>query len=190
MKLSILICTTIDRRDMFVPLFEDLKNQAEGKSVEILYIEDNKEISVGKKRQQLLDMAKGDYVCFHDSDDWHSEDYIDQILEAIENNPDCVGMKIKCEGCQGQTAAASIKYKKWEDNKFGYDYVRYIYHKTPVKRTHAIAVGFEDLRFSEDHKYSMGLLNSGLLKDEVFIDKQIYIYRFKYEEPNKKYGIK
>lgn len=190
MRLSILICTTTDRRKMFDILYSDLMKQAEGKPVEILFLEDDREISVGLKSQRLLEMATGDYVCRHDSDDWHSDDYIDQILEAAETNPDCIGMKIKCEGCEGKTAASSIKYRAWEDNKFGYDYVRYIYHKTPVKREHALKVGFPDMRFSEDHAYSMGLLKSGLLKREVFINKEIYIYRYKYQDPKIKFGMK
>ena len=52
MKLSILIPTTIDRRQMFELLYADLLKQAEGKSVEVLYDEDNKEISIGAKRQK------------------------------------------------------------------------------------------------------------------------------------------
>lgn len=190
MKLSVLIATTVDRREMFEVLYADLLKQAEGKDVEILYDEDNKEISIGKKRQNLLERATGDYIVYHDSDDWHSDDYIDQILEATKTNPDCIGIKIKCEGCEGKTATASMKYKKWEDNKYGFDYVRHTYHKTPVKRDIALSVGFEDIRFAEDHAYSMGLLKTGRLKKEVFIDKEIYIYRYKYEDPKTKYGLK
>lgn len=188
MKLSILICTTPDRREMFLALYGFLREQAEGKPVEVLFHEDNKEISVGKKRQGLLEKAAGDYIVFVDSDDMVHPDYVDDILHAVTYDPDCVGFKIKCEGTEGKTAKASVIYKNWAENVDGFDYVRSPYHKTPVKREIALKVGFPDKRFGEDYDYSMGLV--GLLKTEYFIDKELYIYRYKYEDPKTKYGIK
>lgn len=192
MKLSILICTTFNRREMFLALYGYLSEQAENKPVEILFHEDNKEISVGKKRQGLLEKAVGDYIVFVDSDDMVHPDYVDDILHAISYEPDCVGFKIRCEGMDGKPdkaiAKASVIYKNWADNVDGFDYVRSPYHKTPVKREIALKVGFPDKRYAEDYDYSMGLV--GLLKTERFINKELYIYRYKYEKHETKYGIK
>jgi hypothetical protein len=118
-------------------------------------------------------------------------DYIDQILQAIKTEPDCVGMLIDCD-MQGvkRNAIASLKYNNWGENKDGFKYVRSPYHKTPVKRWIALKAGFPDKRFGEDYEYSMRLINSGLLKTEVMVKSPIYFYRYKYENPKTKYGIK
>lgn len=208
MKLSILICTIEGREDKFKVLIESLKKQgvfykvrdSAGErdryidfeiGVEIIYFSDNKQISVGAKRQFLLEMADSRYVVFIDDDDAISDDYIDSILKAIEQKPDCIGFKIECnmEG-KKEIAKASNEFADWCDNIDGFRYCRTIYHKTPVKTEIALQIGFKDMRFGEDYDYSKRLKQSGLLKKEVFIDKYLYFYNYKYENPNTKYGIK
>lgn len=190
MKLSVLICTTYDRRPLFDVLYAHILGQLVP-DAEVLYDEDNKEISVGAKRQNLLERATGDFICFVDSDDLVPGYYVERILKAISETPgaDCVGFQIKCFGCEGVTADASMKYKEWAENQADFDYVRHTYHKTPVRREIALAVGFEDMRYGEDYKYSMGLRDSGLLKTEAYIDAVMYEYRFKYEDPKTKFGM-
>jgi len=193
-KLSILICTTINRTEMFNQLVHHLQTQinefGRQKEVEIVSECDNKEISVGKKRQNLIEKAKGDYVVFIDSDDFVPYYYVEKILEAIKLSPDCIGFRIECKGTTGVTASASNKWDDWADNVGGFDYVRTIYHKTPVKREIALEIGYKDLRFAEDYDYSKRLKQSGLLKHEVFINEIMYEYRYKHEDSKTKYGIK
>lgn len=192
-KLSILICTTFDRAEMFNLLKHHLQTQinefGRQKDVEIRFECDNKEISVGKKRQNLLEKADGDYVVFIDSDDMVPYFYVERILESIKTNPDCIGFRIDCNGTPGKTASASNKWDDWADNQGGFDYVRTIYHKTPVKREIALQIGFKDMRFAEDYDYSKRLKESGLLKNEHFIDEIMYEYRYAYENPKTKYGM-
>ena len=88
-----------------------------------------------------------------------------------------------------ELAIASNRYSDWCENKNGFRYCRTIYHKTPVRRDIALMVGFEDLRFAEDYKYAVGLKKTGLLKNEIFIDKVLYYYNYKYENPKTKYGL-
>lgn len=194
MRLSILICTTFDRTTMFNLLKHHLQTQINEfgfrKEVEILSECDNKEISVGKKRQNLLEKAKGDYIVFIDSDDMVPYFYIQRILGAIDSNPDCIGFRIDCKGTPGKTACTSNKWNDWADKIGGFDYVRTIYHKSPVKREIALQIGFKDMRFGEDYDYSKRLKESELLKKEIFIDEIMYEYRYKYENPVTKYGLK
>lgn len=190
MKLSILICTTIDRRYLFNELYGEFIHQSRNKPVEILFLEDNKEISVGLKRQRLLEMAKGDYIAFFDSDDFPAPHYIDNILEAIESNPDCVGIEIQMttNGLRPQSCCHSLRYPVWADNVGGYDYVRNVTHFNPVKRELALQVGFSDLRFGEDKEYSDKL--TPLCKTEVFIEVPIFHYRYSTAEKfDQKYGF-
>lgn len=195
MKLSILICTTIDRKEMFSTLYAEMFRQAHGKPVEILYLEDNKEISVGAKRQKLLEMSKGEYIVYFDSDDFPSPTYVDDILLAISPGylqpaPDCVGFMIHMttNGVKPQTCCHSLKYKEWAKNVHGYDYVRNVTIFNPVKRQLAIQVGFKDMRFGEDKDYSDRL--TPLCKTEKFINKKLFHYRYTIQDHNERYGIK
>lgn len=188
-KLSILICTIPERQPMFNDLFAELNNQCL-KSGDVQIISNNKpkgSITIGQKRNDLLNKSLGDYVCFVDDDDAVSPNYISEILKAIEKQPDCIGFKIKCD-MDGVVcdAASSMKYE-WMDNVDGFRYVRSIYHKTPVKREIALKAMFPDKSFGEDYEYSMRI--KPLLSKEIFIDEFLYNYNYKYENPKIKYGL-
>lgn len=188
--LSILIRTIVGREDKFKQLCDSLEWQIPLKGVETLYEIDNKEISVGAKAQKLIERAIGQYVVFIDDDDDISENYVSNILNEIKHNPDCIGFKIECnmEG-KKEIAIASNKYDSWCENKDGFRYCRTPYHKTPIKREIALQIGFKDLRFAEDHDFSLRLKQSGLIKTERFIDEVMYFYNYKYQDPKIKYGI-
>lgn len=188
-KLSILLATVLSRADLFSLLHTELLRQSEGKSVELVVACDNKEISIGKKRQNLLEQAKGQYVVFIDDDDWVADTYVDDLLIALETEPDCVGFKISCtaNGGNPESAITSIRYPKWGDNQDGFRFVRSIYHKSPVRRDLAINVGFPDLRYGEDRVFSEGIMRH--LKTEVFVDRVLYFYRYRHENFATKYGF-
>jgi glycosyltransferase involved in cell wall biosynthesis len=188
-RFSILLATVLAREKMFALLRAHLLKQAEGKPVEIVVACDNKEISIGKKRQQLLERATGDYVAFIDDDDWVADDYVDRILAALESGPDCVGFLITCttNGRNPRKAITSIRYPEWCENRDGFAHCRAIYHKSPHLRSIALKVGFKDLRYGEDRYYSQGLMK--LVKKEVFIPHVCYLYRFRNEPFAAKYGI-
>ena len=191
--LSILVATIPEHKSQFRRLMAHLEGMAEDEPVEILYDDAPKgEISIGSKRQRLLERATGRYVVFIDDDDWVPLYYVPEILDAIEQGPDCIGFLIEVHGLSRvvQRAAASNRYYGWASNADGYDYVRTIYHKTPVKREHALAIGYADMRFAEDKDYSDRLKASGLLKSEVFINRTMYIYRYKFQPIKRKFGIK
>jgi len=206
MKLSILIRTIVGREEKFDSLVNSLFSQGNfvetkggwvdvHKGVEILFEKDNKEISVGAKAQKLIERAVGILVCFIDDDDSVPSYYIDEILKALKSKPDldCIGFKIECRGTNPngmvELASASNQWDDWADNKGGFRYVRTIYHKSPVRRFHAIIIGYNDMRFAEDADYSKRLKQSGLLDIEVFIDKVMYLYNYTHEDHRTKYGI-
>ena len=138
----------------------------------------------GFKRQRMLELAKGDFVSHVDDDDWLKDNYVSIIYEALKSNPDCVGFNVLCDFPNGKfKAVVSTKYKSWESNQDGYDYVRSPNHLAVIKREHALKIGFKDIDFAEDHDFSIRLVDSGLLQKEIFIDEYLYTYRF---DPNKK----
>lgn len=187
---SILLATVTNRAPLFSLLYDEIRRQSEGKPVEIIVACDSKEISIGKKRQNLLESASGTHIAFVDDDDWISGTYVNDILTALESGPDCVGFKIECtmNGGRPESAVTSMKYKEWGDNIDGFRYTRSIYHKSPVLRSIALKVGFPNLRYCEDRPYSEGVMHH--VKTESFIDKVLYFYRFRSENFAEKYGIK
>jgi hypothetical protein len=189
--LEILIATVIDRRHLFGPLHAEFLKQANGLPVDILWMEDNKEMPIGVKRQKLLDQATANYIVYFDSDDFPRPDYVSSILKALETRPDCVGFLIAMttNGRNPKVCCHSLKYPVWAENVDGYDYVRNVTHFNPVKRSIAIQVGFPPLRFGEDKPYSD--LVTQICKTEVFINRPLFDYRYSSRQPHKeKYGIK
>ena len=198
MILSILICTIESRKEKFDKLKQELERQISffdqtipSESIEVLSICDNKEISVGAKRQRLLELSTGEYVVFIDDDDWISETYLEKIIHAIHLFPDSIGFEIQCDISGVKTKAiASNRYSDWCEDRDGFKYCRTPYHKTPISREIAIEIGYNDIRFGEDYDYSFRLKKSGLIKNEVYINDVMYYYNFKYEDPKIKYGFK
>lgn len=191
-RLSILIATTVDRRHLFAVLHEEFKKQAEGLPVEILFEEDAKQMSIGAKRQKLLERATADYVVFFDSDDFPHPEYVKKILDALYFDPDCVGFLIHMttNNANPQTCCHSIQYKKWAEKVDGYDYVRNCTHFNPIRRNLALQIGYDpSLRFGEDRKYSDAV--TPLCIHEVFLNERLFHYRYSNKENHfKKYGIR
>jgi hypothetical protein len=150
--------------------------------VEIRLMTDSGEKSIGSKRNMLLKHANGEYVTFIDDDDRVSDDYVARILQAIESNPDVVGIELihTVDGRHLGYTRHSIKYDHWyqepDPDKPGcWFFYRNPNHLNPVKRELAVQVGYPDLRFGEDREYSMKLLP--LLNSEVYLSNPIYFYQ-------------
>lgn len=194
MILSILIPSTIDRRAMTDRLYNHIQNQILNGNfddkVEIIVDMDNKEVSIGAKRQRMIEAAKGEYVVQIDSDDWIPSDYVQVMMAALEEKADCIGHEIECSGTPGKTESVSIQYPEWCEKKFGYDYIRTPYPKVVIKKSISLEIGYKDLRYGEDHDFSIRLKNSGLVKKETYLPKVLYFYRYKFAPHLKKYGIR
>ena len=93
-KLSILIPTLPNRLELFyLPLMKILLKQIDSyNNIELISLFDNKKRTIGRKRQNMIDVIQGEYVCFIDDDDRISDDYIKLIMDTLDNNPntDCV----------------------------------------------------------------------------------------------------
>jgi len=159
--------------------------------VEVLSIEDDKQISIGKKRDLLYAVAFGKYSWQIDDDDSIHPEAIKMILEAIDKEaPDCITFREKCI-IDGRYYASNhaLKYQKWAENSDGYDYVRSPFYKDVIKTEIAQKVPFPDIRWNEDEQFSYALLPH--LKTEVHIDEELYIYQHETgEDFNTRYGIK
>ena len=180
MKLSILICSLEQRKEMLELLLQELSGQilyekAE-KKVEILTDIDRGEKIIGQKRNDLLDKAKGTYIVFIDDDDWIYSYYINVILQALKSNPDVLGINgvMTTDGARQKKWFISMEYSTWGENAEGY--YRFPNHITPVKRKYALKAKFPLINNGEDYPYSMELKK--YLKTEVKIEQPLYLYRY------------
>lgn len=199
MILTIAIPTIVGREYVFGALLDTLyfhihRNEAQDK-VEIISFKDNKEMSIGAKRQKLLDMAVGDYIFMVDDDDYLPAYFIPEVLAALQDpDIDCIGYLEECMmNGQRRIACHSNRFEDWADNKEGYDYVRTIFYKDVIRTSIARQISFENIRYGEDNAFAKKLKASGLLKKEAFIDKIMYHYKFNTltpEQHKERYGLK
>ena len=160
--------------------------------VEIIVVKDNKQNTIGAKREYMYRIANGLYSQMTDDDDELAPNAIELILEAIKSNPEisCITFREKCmmNGVY-KSSNHSIRYEKWQDNFDGYDYVRCPFYKDVIRTDIAQSVPFPHIRYNEDEQWSMAI--KPLLTDEIHIDKELYYYIYEPKEtPTERYGIK
>lgn len=186
LKLSILVPSVHTRRDSFLPksldmlysqydrLSEDLQNK-----VEILYLIDNKTMFLGQKRNNLVDLAQGEYIVFVDDDDRIAENYISCLIDAIETGADVITFhaEVTINGKDKKLCKYSKEYKI--DQNTETEYLRIPNHICCVKKQLAQKVSFPNKIYGEDSAYSKGLI--GLLKTEYVIPSILYYYDFNTE---------
>lgn len=176
--LTIAIPSIVGREKELNRLIHKLIDGNDYTNVNLLWEIDNKEMPIGQKRQILLEKASGEYIVQIDDDDLVPDYYIQEVLKTLESKPDCVGYLEEIRP-GGKLAAHSNDYDRWEECRLNsvYNYHRTIFHKDPIRTDIARQIGFNPtLRFAEDHDFSIRLKQSGLLKNEVFLDFVMYIY--------------
>ena len=94
-KLTILILSLPNRLEKLDRIYRKLSKQVITRPVQILYLGDNKSMTVGEKRNMILSIAKGRYVCFIDDDDLVTDDYIESIFKAMEVDPDVITFNVE-----------------------------------------------------------------------------------------------
>lgn len=181
--LSVLIPTVFDREEQYKSLKRIIHEQTYANHdwlseiVEVLSLSDNKEMTIGEKRELLYKKASGLYSWQIDDDDSIADDAISLILQAIKENPgvDCVTFRENCiMNGEYKSSNHSLKYDDWADNVDGYDFVRTPFYKDVIKTEIAKSVTFEKIRYGEDHAWARALKPH--LKTEYHIDKELYYY--------------
>tara|TARA_Y100000310_G_scaffold268936_1_gene281838 strand:+ start:865 stop:1431 length:567 start_codon:yes stop_codon:yes gene_type:complete len=178
-KLSILICS-LRRRAHFLERLKGILKDQVTDEVEVLCNIDDGQLTIGDKRQNLIEIATGQYTSFIDDDDLVSDDYVDLVLKAIEKKPDVIGMHLimETDGRLSGKTYHSLKYNTWFDEPGDDPSWRYYYrnpnHLNPVKRELALKAGFPPISMGEDRQYSSDLLP--YLETEEYIESPIYTY--------------
>lgn len=178
-KLSILIPTLPIREKLSSVLFLKLKEQKKAfpEQIEIL-TNDNTSISIGAKRQLMLQAARGEYLCFIDDDDRIVDNYIELVMAGIATNPDCCSLNgiMTTDGKNPKPFKHSIDY----DSMYERDgvYYRPPNHLNTVRASIAKQMKFPDWERSEDSNYCFQLRDSGLVKVEYKIEPTLYFYDY------------
>lgn len=122
---------------------------------------------VSSARNRGLREAKGEYIAFIDSDDLVSEDYIKQIFDAMETDPDTIYLSWKAmNGLWGKTLQS-------DDDEFG-KYNRCVWNRV-FKKSYIDGMFFdENMQIAEDDDF---LNRLEAPKSKKCIQKVIYFYR-------------
>jgi glycosyltransferase involved in cell wall biosynthesis len=177
--LSILIPTLPARIDSYANLIKALNKQITENNlinrVQILSFCDTKEISVGEKRNILLNKSCGRYVCFIDDDDLIASDYIIKIINAIQSNADVITF---CGDYVENTLRTPFSISMVHRGNYNHPNIFYRLpnHLCPVKREIALSCQFTDKNFGEDSDYSERI--NKYVKNEFHIQDKLYFYMY------------
>jgi glycosyltransferase involved in cell wall biosynthesis len=136
---------------------------------------DNKEMSVGLKRQELLQTAKGKYMAFIDDDDMITDEYIEDLAETIRGSYPVMRLRGQI---QQYTFTHSLDNKL--DGNMARDgvFLRPPNHLNPMMTDVAKLIHFKDSLRGEDLDWTIRLARTGFLTNEYQSDpaRIHYIY--------------
>ena len=176
---SILICAVPIRTKT---LFTNITDQAKGKDVQVLYLADNFSMSVGEKRNKLIEISGGERIIFVDDDDRVSNDYVDKVLEYSKLDYDCVAIGVEYRQNNTNLKIYDYRYKKninTRDEQGRNIAGRVPNHLCLWKKDVAKRVEFPSVNLAEDHRWADEQV---LLGYSIYYTKDIiYYYDFNRE---------
>lgn len=192
--LSILIPTVPSRLNYFYPkIMNHLWNQIEGKyndCVELIALFDNKKRLIGKKRQEMVDIAQGKYVVFIDDDDRVADDYVEAIINELRANPDVDVLVYNCICRVNNGSDKLCKYGKefeYGDILGGKEWRGKPAHtmvwKTSIVRNHK----YQNMGHGEDVNWVVRATKD--VQTQVRIDRVLYWYDANYKTTSETAGL-
>ncbi len=136
---------------------------------------DNREMSVGMKRQNLLQTAEGKYSVFIDDDDEITDAYIEDLVETIRGSYPVMRLRGRIHP---YTFTHSIENSLKDPMARGNVFVRPPNHLNPMMTDIAKLIPFRDAVRGEDLDWTIRLARSGFLTHEYKSDDSRihYIY--------------
>jgi hypothetical protein len=183
--LSILIATTPDRGETFVPLHAGLLLQLrqlnidhpELGNVELVVNNTDRYLdggpSIGEKRDMLVKEACGKYLCFVDSDDQVSPDYVETLVRACHCDSDvCTFMAISKN--DHHWSVIDMRLGAYNEQSRPGLFTRNAWHVCPVKSIYAKLHDFSNSNYGEDWEWFEQVLQH--CKTEHHIPNILYQY--------------
>jgi hypothetical protein len=179
---SVLIPTMAGREQGLLRLLESIHEKAKRLAPELTYeiclAFDNRESSVGVKRQGLLQGAKGKYMSFIDDDDEITDAYIEDLWAMIQGEHHTMRLRGQMSEYQfvHSTEITLSSYAATQDEPPLFQ--RPPNHLNPMLTDIAKLCTFKDARRGEDLDWAMSLYRTGSLKTEYRSDPSRihYIY--------------
>jgi len=171
-KLSILIPSIPERRDKLISLTNELYRQILALqtvhpslgSVELI-IDDSKKfteggLSIGEKRNALLQRASGEYLCFLDDDDEPTPNYIEQLVRMCHEGNDIVTFRCLVKNdYYWSLIDMSLQNEANEEVNPNQVIKRTPWHVCPVRSSIAKSVNFTPLNHNEDWSWMKCVLD-------------------------------
>ena len=179
MKLSLLICTVEERKEQFEALKAKLSKMIEGYGgIEIISdcsprYDEPGGLTVGEKRQLLIDLADGKYICFVDDDDDVTDNFIKELHPLLSQDVDVINAKV-CAYINGNKHIIdqSIYYENeqlHEGETKRYPSVMSVWSRALTKK-----VRFKPMNCGEDFDWTKQMNPQSEIK--VYTTWQIYNY--------------
>jgi glycosyltransferase involved in cell wall biosynthesis len=168
---SILIPTLPERVERFTALFNELYRQLTYMNtvhptlgeIEII-VDDSKRfldggLSIGKKREALVQRAEGKYCWFLDDDETIAPNYLETLVRLCNQNADvCTFRAIAKLDNYWALFDMSLKNKVNEDSTPDRTVLRGCWHICPVKTKYAKLYSFPDTSYGEDWEWMSKVL--------------------------------
>lgn len=195
--LSILIPTIPERSDKFTVLYNELMRQKTAfdtfhSSIGELEIVVNAGVkfldgglSIGKKREALVQEAKGEYLCFLDDDESISPNYVETLMRLCHKGADICTFKaiVKMETFWS-ILDMRLVYTLNDQMSPDYTVRRPPWHVCPMKSKYAKLFQFKDINAAEDFEWMEKVLQR--CTTESHTDKVIFQYNHKSESESDK----
>jgi len=171
--LSILIPTVPERAVKLASLLAGLARINNGKA-EVIYFGDDRNRTIGAKRNGVLSLARGKYVAFCDDDDDISNDYITEITKAAERDVSVISFRQDAIwNGQNSIVDFSIKNANEPFNPGGVT-KRFPWHVCAWRRELAQQCVFSEKNWGEDADWVEQA--AVLAKNEIHIPKVLHYY--------------
>lgn len=185
MKLSILIPTLTERSQLLKRLTNILNPQVNrfAGQVEIIINDAGRSMPTGRKRNELIALAKGEYFVQIDDDDLVPVYYVNEMMSAIAHSPDVVTFKGYMTTNGQNRENFVIKLGEGYEKRNGV-YYRFPNHLCCYRKYLVRHVKFPNVTQTEDYQWAVEVKRQRLLKTEVHIDKDMYIYDYRTNRTN------
>jgi hypothetical protein len=176
---SVLIPTIPGREqslsNLLSSLHEKTKRICPDLRLEICLGFDNRETSIGMKRENLLQNAKGKYVSFVDDDDQITDEYVEDIWATIQGNHHVMRLRGMMSG---YVFCHSTENKLTDPMARGNEFIRPPNHLNPMITDIAKFIHYKDSLRGEDLDWTIRMAQTGFLQNEYRSDPSRihYIY--------------
>lgn len=143
-------------------------------------------LSIGKKRQRLVDQAQGKYLCFLDDDEDISPNYIETLVRLCQRNSDVVTFR-NLTKTDNYWCVVDMSLNNPENEEATPDRIvkRRPWHICPVKSEYAKLYEFEDINYGEDFSWMEKVLTHCQIEAKTNQILHCYNHSSKHSEADK-----